>query len=144
MRLLLVLAGGAIGSGTRYLTATWLAARFGTGFPWGTLVVNVVGCFLIGLIATLSDERGSVGANVRVFLVVGFLGGLTTFSSFALETMRLVQNNTPARALFNLFGSLMLGFAAAIVGISAGRNLGPPPAKQQGGASTGVVLDPYA
>jgi CrcB protein len=123
MRLLLVLAGGALGSGARYLTATARANRFGAAFPWGTLTVNVAGSFLIGLLATLADENGAIGPNMRVLLVVGVLGGFTTFSSFSLETLRLAEGHEPVRAALNLFGNLILGFGAAVLGIAAGRAL---------------------
>jgi len=123
MRLLLVLAGGALGSGGRYLVASWMADRFGTTFPWGTLTVNIAGSFLIGLIATLADERSSVGPGMRLFLIVGVLGGFTTFSSFSLETLRLAQYAVPWRAILNVLGSLVLAFSAAIAGIAAGRSL---------------------
>ena len=86
MRLLLVLLGGGLGSAARYLVAVWMADRFGPFFPWGTLTVNILGSLLIGLLATLADELGSLGPEVRLFLIVGVLGGFTTFSSFSLET----------------------------------------------------------
>jgi fluoride exporter len=123
MRLLLVLVGGALGSGARYLAATALAARFGQTFPWGTLAVNVSGSFLIGLIATLADEAGSIGPNGRLFLIVGVLGGFTTFSSFSLETLRLAEERELGRAALNVAGSLALGFSAAVLGIAVGRAL---------------------
>jgi CrcB protein len=124
MRLLLVLAGGGLGSAARYLTAVWMARQFGAAFPWGTLAVNVVGSFLIGLLATLADDIGSVGPQARMFLVVGVLGGFTTFSSFSLETLRLVEQHEMGRAALNVAGSLALSFAAATLGIAAGRGLG--------------------
>lgn len=123
MRLLLVLAGGALGSAARYLVAASMADRLGPAFPWGTLTVNIAGSFLIGLIATLADEFGSIGPQARVFLVVGVLGGFTTFSSFSLETLRLVEQNEIARAALNMLGSLTLSFAAATLGVAAGRAL---------------------
>jgi CrcB protein len=123
VRLLLVLAGGAIGSAGRYLVSTWMADRFGAGFPWGTLTVNIAGSFLIGLLATLADEAGSIGPQGRLFLVVGVLGGFTTFSSFSLETLRLVEQHELSRAALNVLGSLALAFGAAVLGIIAGRGL---------------------
>ena len=121
MRLLLVLAGGALGSGGRYLVSVWMAQRFGGAFPWGTLTVNLAGCFLIGLIATLADEFGRIGAGTRVFLVVGVLGGFTTFSSFALEAWRLAETDHELRALIYVGGSLALGLTAAVLGTIVGR-----------------------
>jgi CrcB protein len=124
LRLLLVLAGGALGSAGRYLVATWMAGWFGAAFPWGTFTVNVVGSFLIGLLATLADEIGSIGPQGRVFLVVGVIGGFTTFSSFSLETLRLAEQHELLPAALNLLGNLILGLGAAVFGIAAGRALG--------------------
>ena len=88
--LLIVLCGGA-GSLARYLVGTAVAVRYGSRFPWGTLAVNVTGSFLIGLIMTLLTERVAVSPNWRFALVVGFLGGYTTFSSFEWETFAAVR-----------------------------------------------------
>jgi CrcB protein len=121
MNLLFVLAGGALGSGARYLVSTWMADRFGIAFPWGTLTVNVVGSFIIGVIATLADELGSVGPNARIFLVVGVLGGFTTFSSFSLETLRLAEQDELTRAAGNIAANFALAVGAAFLGIIAVR-----------------------
>jgi CrcB protein len=121
VRLLLVCAGGALGSSARYLVSSWMAGRFGSAFPWGTLTVNVAGSFLIGLIATLADDVGSIGPEGRLFLVVGLLGGFTTFSSFSLETLRLAEQNEVVRALWNVLVNLALSLAAALLGIAVGR-----------------------
>ena len=123
MRLLLVLAGGAIGSSARYLVSLWVVDRVGTTFPWSTMSVNIAGSFLIGFIATLADELGAIGPDARIFLVVGVLGGFTTFSSFSLETLRLVQANEMPRAFWNVLASLSLGFAAVLAGVAVGRVL---------------------
>lgn len=124
MRLVLVLLGGALGSGARYGVALWAATRFGAAFPWGTLTVNIAGSFLIGLLATLADELGRIGPEGRVFLLVGVLGGFTTFSSFSLETVRLMEQNEPSRALANILASLALAIGATVLGVAAGRVLG--------------------
>jgi CrcB protein len=121
VRLLFVFVGGAVGSSVRYLIATWMAGRFGPAFPWATLTINVVGSFLIGLIATLADEVGSIGPDGRVFLVVGVLGGFTTFSSFSLETMRLAEQNEVTRAAWNVLVSVGVALGAAFLGIASGR-----------------------
>jgi CrcB protein len=123
LRLLLVLAGGALGSSARYAVAIWSAGRWGAAFPWGTLIVNVAGSFLIWLIANLADEAGSIGSDGRVFLVVGILGGFTTFSSFSLETLRLIEDRQPMTALWNILGNVLLAFTAVSLGIAAGRAL---------------------
>ena len=123
MRLLLVLAGGALGSAGRYLVGLWMVNRFGPTFPWGTLIVNVVGSFLIGLIATLADDRGRIGPEARVFLVAGVLGGFTTFSSFSLETLRLAEQHAPLRAVANVSANVVLSVGAALLGSTVGRAL---------------------
>lgn len=124
MRLLLVLAGGALGSSVRYLVALWMVARFGADFPWGTLTVNVVGSFLIGVVATLADELGAISPDLRIFLVIGVLGGFTTFSSFSLDTLRLAQGNDMTRAVSNMAANLTLGLAAVVAGVALVRALG--------------------
>ena len=123
MRLVLVLTGGALGSGGRYLVSLWMADRFGAAFPWGTLTVNVAGSFLIGLLATVADELGGIGPDGRVFLIAGMLGGFTTFSSFSLETLRLAQDNEMGRAAANVAVNLALGLCAVVLGVAAGRAL---------------------
>ncbi len=124
MRLLLVLAGGALGSGGRYLVTVWMVDRFGAAFPWGTLAVNIAGSFLIGLLATLADDLGRIGPETRTFLVAGVLGGFTTFSSFSLETLRLAEGHDTVRAMMYVAGSIALGLAAAVLGAIVGRGLG--------------------
>ena len=120
---MLVLLGGALGSGARYLVSLFFLERFGSGFPWGTLTVNVVGSFLIGLIAALADEQTVLGPSSRVFLVVGVLGGFTTFSSFSLETLRLLEHDGVGPALLNVAGNGALSILAAVLGIVIGRGI---------------------
>jgi CrcB protein len=119
----MVLLGGALGSGARYLVSLWMLERFGGGFPWGTLTVNVVGSFVIGVIATLADEQTVIGPSVRVFLVVGVLGGFTTFSSFSLETLRLLEHHGAGSALLNVVSNGALSILAAGLGIVVGRGI---------------------
>ncbi len=121
MSWLIVLVGSGAGGVARYLTSTWMAARFGPAFPWGTLTVNVAGGLLIGLIATLADERGLIGPQTRLLLVVGFLGGFTTFSSFSLESLRLAEGGELLPAALNIFGNMTLALLAAAIGINLGR-----------------------
>ena len=111
-QVLLVLVGGGIGSVARYLVGTWMLDRFGAGFPWGTLTVNVVGSFLIGVIAVLADERGALGPHVRTFLIVGVLGGFTTFSAFSYETMRLLADGSIGASFLNVAGQFAVGLVA--------------------------------
>lgn len=121
MQWMLVFVGGGIGSLMRYLTALLMAAWFGAVFPFGTLTVNVTGSLLIGLLATLADERGILGPQARLFLVVGLLGGFTTFSSFSLETFRLARDGEMTGALLNVTGNLGLGLICVWLGVGLGR-----------------------
>ncbi|MHB8575483.1 MAG: fluoride efflux transporter CrcB [Dehalococcoidia bacterium] len=123
VRVGLVAAGGAFGSISRYLVALYTAQYFGGTFPWGTLVVNVVGSFLIGVLATLADEVGVIGPETRVLLVVGVLGGFTTFSSFSLDTLRLLEANELLRGGLYVCASLAVSFLAATAGIALARAL---------------------
>lgn len=122
MRWYLILIGGALGSGARYLTAVVTVSRFGAEFPWGTLAVNVVGSFLIGVVATLADESRTIGPETRAFLLVGVLGGFTTFSSFSMETVRLVEGNQTAHALVNVGANLILAISATVLAIALTRS----------------------
>jgi CrcB protein len=115
MKYLLILLGGGAGSLARYLAGTAVASRFGSRFPTGTMVVNVTGCFLIGLIMTLLTER-QPHPYWRLVLVVGFLGGYTTFSSFEWETYAAVRGGGFWIGLANVAGSVVLGYAAVWLG----------------------------
>jgi len=115
MRLLLVLLGGGAGSLARYVASAALTNRFGARFPAGTVVVNITGCFLIGLVMTLLTER-QPHPYWRLVLVVGFLGGYTTFSSFEWETYAAVRGGGFWIGLANIVGSVSLGYAAVWLG----------------------------
>jgi CrcB protein len=121
-RFLLICLAGAAGTGARYLVALWSAQRFGSAFPYGTLVVNVAGCFLIALIMHLAMAN-AWPATLRVALTVGFLGGFTTYSSFNYETMRLVEEGAVATALLNVVVTLGAGFTAGMTGLLLARQL---------------------
>jgi len=109
--------GAAIGANLRYLVGMAMAHWLGAGFPWGTLTINVTGSFLIGVIATLLGERLNVGPEWRLFLVVGLLGGYTTFSSFSLETIVLFNADRWFAGVAYVVGSVLLGLAACVIGI---------------------------
>lgn len=101
----------------------WAQKAFGTEFPWGTAVVNVGGCFLIGFLMTLALEISAMRPEVRLFLVTGILGGLTTFSTFGYETVRFVQEGASVAALANLGLNLVAGLAAVMAGTWLARSL---------------------
>jgi fluoride exporter len=115
--LLLVALGSALGGVSRYLVTGWVSTRVVSTFPWGTLTVNVVGCALIGVLAGLGDtQRFGLPPEARSFLMVGLLGGFTTFSSFSLETLRLVHDGAWTRVL----GNVGLSVALCVVGVALG------------------------
>jgi len=115
--ILLAGVGGFIGSAGRYLVGGWVhrLAPMST-FPLGTLAVNVTGCFAIGLLGGLFDARQAFSADMRVFLLIGILGGFTTFSSFAYETLALARDAEFGRALINVTAQVVLGLGAAWLG----------------------------
>ena len=119
-RFLIVCGAGAAGCGTRYLVSLWAAKRIGQTFPWGTLIVNVVGSFLIALILEFSTRKANFPENLRIGLTTGFLGGLTTYSSFNYETTALVSTGNTARGLLNigvtLIGCLIFGYLGLLLG----------------------------
>ena len=121
LKLLAVAIGGSIGATTRYLVSVWAAERFGANFPYGTLLVNVAGCFMIGLFMTLTTERLIVSPYWRLIFAVGFLGGLTTFSSLSYETLRLVEDSDILLAFYNTGLNLIVGFVATWAGIVIAR-----------------------
>ena len=115
-----VMAGAALGGLARYLMASAITARVVSRFPWGTFTVNMVGCFLIGLIATVLTER-SASATWSLFLVTGILGGYTTFSAFGWETVQLTRQGEHFVALANVLGSVVGGYAAVWLGVVIAR-----------------------
>lgn len=110
--------GSALGGMARYWCSGFVAERYGETFPWGTIIVNVVGSFIIGFFATLTgpDGRLFVGGTVRQFVMVGICGGYTTFSSFSLQTLNLVRDGDWLRAGVNVVLSVVLCLAAVVVG----------------------------
>lgn len=113
---LLIVAGGGLGSLARYVAGGAVMARIGTRFPLGTMVINVTGSFLIGLLMTLLTERFQPHPYWRLLLVVGFLGGYTTFSSFEWESYAAIRGGGFWIGLMNLVGSVVLGYAAVWLG----------------------------
>jgi CrcB protein len=120
---LFVAAGGAIGSGARYLTGIGAARLFGFGFPYGTLIVNVLGCLIMGLLIGAMAFRWSVGNDLRAFLTVGILGGFTTFSAFSADLMLLMERHDYTAAAIYLTASVGLSLAAVFLGVALVRTL---------------------
>lgn len=121
MPLLLIGVGGFVGAVTRYLVDTAVTQRLGPAFPFGTLAVNLSGSFVLGLLVALSAERGLLPTDIRGPVLIGFLGAYTTFSTFTLESWRLIEGGAPALAVVNLLGSIALGMVAVVVGLVVGR-----------------------
>jgi CrcB protein len=109
--------GGAIGSVVRFATTEWAQARWPSAFPWGTLLVNVLGSLIIGMLAALSETgRWQLSLEYRQFLMIGVLGGYTTFSSFSLQTLMLMRNGAALTAGLNVLASVSLCLLAAWCG----------------------------
>jgi CrcB protein len=116
-----IAVGGSAGALMRYGVSVSVHSWLGRSFPWGTLTVNVAGSFLMGLMAVLFLERVAVGPEWRAAVLIGFLGSFTTFSSFSLETLSMVEQGETARAVINVLTSVLLCLVAAWVGLLAGR-----------------------
>jgi CrcB protein len=122
LRYIFVLVGGGVGALARFIVGTAIVARLGGRFPYGTVFINLTGSFLIGFAMTFLTERSDLSPNWRFLLVVGFLGGYTTFSSFEWETLNLLKDGSRWLGFLNGFGSLIVGYAAVWLGaIVAGR-----------------------
>jgi fluoride exporter len=116
--ILLVAAGGALGSVFRYLVGLWTLRGFGPSFPWGTLTVNVTGSFLIGILAEAITRKFGAPAEMRVFLVTGVLGGYTTFSAFSLDAITLMERGEPVTAAIYVSASVILSAIAVFAGLA--------------------------
>ncbi len=114
---------GALGCLARYLLSGWVYALAGRGFPYGTLAVNVVGAFLIGLIMEFGLRTTLIPQELRVGLTIGFLGGLTTFSTFSYETFRLLEDGEFFTAAVNVLASVLICLACTWLGIMTARHL---------------------
>ena len=120
--IMLVAVGGAAGSVLRYLIGLATVAAWGSGFPWGTILINIAGSFLIGLVGAATLEGGMLPDSpaLRAFVMVGLCGGFTTFSSFSLQTLELVRGGRASLALLNVALSVVLCFAAVAAGHQTG------------------------
>jgi len=123
-KILLIGFGSAIGGVLRYLLSTNVYKLAGHSFPYGTLVVNCIGAFLVGLIFIILLERfNGFAEQLRAFLIIGFLGGFTTFSAFSIETINLLENGELTRSMINVFASVLLCLSLTWLGILLGRQL---------------------
>lgn len=123
MTLALIALGGAAGAVSRYLVEGWVHGLSGERFPWGTFIVNISGSFLVGIVFALAIDRALLGPEVRVPLMVGFIGAYTTFSTLMLESWLLVEKGAYLYALANLAGSMVAGLVALVAGLVVGRIL---------------------
>jgi CrcB protein len=114
----MIMLGGGAGSLARYIVGTAIMSRLGVRFPAGTVFINITGSFLIGFVMTALTQRLHVHSNWRFLLVIGFLGGYTTFSSFEWETLSLIKDGSRWLGLINILGSVLLGYAAVWLGAS--------------------------
>ena len=122
--LFLIALGSALGGVARNGLSAWVAQRAGDTFPWGTLAVNVLGSLVVGALAAVGDSpRWGLSVEARQFLMIGVLGGFTTFSAFSLQTLRLIQEGDWARVAGNVLLSVGLGLAAAALGYRLARGL---------------------
>lgn len=116
-KLSLMAIAGAVGTLARYFVASMSQRLFGPGFPVGTLLVNVIGSLLFGVVWSLAEERMAISPLTRMVVLVGFMGAFTTFSTFAFETMGFVRDSQYAMAFVNITANCALGFGAVLIGM---------------------------
>jgi CrcB protein len=125
MIVLWVAIGGALGSMARYGVNVWSGRLFGTEFPWHTLIVNVLGCFIMGALTGLMAQKLNLSQEARAFLTTGILGGFTTFSAFSLDVALLVERKAAVAAGAYVVASVLLSLAAVLAGLHLMRSLAP-------------------
>ncbi|MEI8012278.1 MAG: fluoride efflux transporter CrcB [Candidatus Omnitrophota bacterium] len=113
---LYLIIGGSVGTVSRYVMAGVITQRVGTAFPWGTVAVNLTGCFVIGFLDVLFEKKFMLNTNMRIVLMTGFCGAFTTFSTLILETSDLLKNNQFLHAFGNVMVSFIVGFTAFKLG----------------------------
>lgn len=116
-KILLVMIGGSLGALCRYSVALLAAKYIGSRFPWGTLLANLVGCFLIGFAFALADRTDYLSPSARLFFMTGFLGALTTFSTYALETVNSIRSGTNPAAITNFIVNNLGGVILVVAGM---------------------------
>lgn len=123
INIMYIAVGGALGAVMRYLVSIGIHSVLGRGFPYGTLTVNVLGSFMMGFLFIYLIERSSLGPEWRALILIGFLGAFTTFSTFSIETLNLIENGAMARALANILVSVITCILATWLGVILGRQL---------------------
>ena len=117
LSIIYVALGGALGSASRYLLGTWTQSiSKSIDFPYGTLTVNLIGCFVIGFLSQLAESRGAFSSESRAFVFVGILGGFTTFSSFGNDTINLLRDGETFNALANIGANVIVGLLLVWLG----------------------------
>jgi CrcB protein len=114
--ILLVLAGSAAGGSVRYITSLMIQSKNTTLFPLGTFLINLIGCFIIGMIYAIASRNAATGSDIKLLLATGFCGGFTTFSAFAFENLELFKSGQYLTALLYIILSVVLGILAVILG----------------------------
>lgn len=112
--------GGMAGTIARYALEGSVFRALGTGFPYGTLAVNILGCFILGFLASISEDKFLLSPNLRLLLMIGFCGAFTTFSTFILETSNLIRDGETLRAFMNVLLSVVIGFIIFRIGVLFG------------------------
>ena len=120
-QLLVIMLGGAVGAVARFIVSTKITEKLGNSFPYGTLTVNMIGSFMMGFLAIILVERMQLDPLYRLGIFVGFLGAFTTFSTFSMETLNLFEEGMPARALLNIFSSVLFSVLAVWLGVLLGK-----------------------
>jgi CrcB protein len=118
---LLIGLGGFLGANVRYWLGLWAAQRWGTTFPYGTLLINVTGSLILGFFLTLATQRLLIHPNWRLLIATGFLGAYTTFSTFTYESVALLQNGAWQAGLVNILASVLFGLAGVLFGSTLAR-----------------------
>ena len=120
-KLALIMLGGSLGAASRYGLSLLAVKLWGPGFPWGTLTANLSGCFLIGLVFALADRTALFSPQFRLFFMTGFLGALTTFSTYALESVNTARDGASLMSLTNILVNNLGGLALVFLGLWLGR-----------------------
>jgi CrcB protein len=121
LQVVLVFIGGGLGAVSRYGVTLLSTRALGAGYPWGTLMVNLAGCFLVGVCFSLATRGEIIGPSGRLFLMTGFLGGLTTFSSYSLESINATRGGAPLLTLINILANNVGGLALTVLGMLSTR-----------------------